>query len=107
MKTASLSHVKGGDDEELGGTEVEQTKGEVTSPRDEEYPSKKRKITPPKPSSKNKTKASRTMLKTTLTPNDFDFLIVALNDVSLELVEKQEAKQEELFHRITGEFKEV
>jgi hypothetical protein len=42
-----------------------------------------------------------------LTPDDFDFLISALNDVSLELVEKQEAKKEELFHWITGEFKEA
>jgi hypothetical protein len=32
------------------------------------------------------------MLKTTLTLDDFDFLIAALNDVSLELAEKQEAK---------------
>jgi hypothetical protein len=31
----------------------------------------------------------------------------ALNDVSLELAEKQEAKQEELFNRIKGELKEV
>jgi hypothetical protein len=97
MKTASLSPVKGGDDEELGGTKVEQNKGEVTLPRDEEDPSKKRKITPPKPSSRKKAKATRTTLKTTLTPDDFDFLIAALNDVSLELAEKQEAKQEELF----------
>jgi hypothetical protein len=50
-KTTSLSPAKGGDDEELGGTEVEQNKGEVTPPRDEEDPSKKRKITPPNPSS--------------------------------------------------------
>jgi hypothetical protein len=47
------------------------------------------------------------MLKTTLTPYDFDFLIVTLNDVSLELMEKKELKQEEIFSRITGEFKEV
>jgi hypothetical protein len=51
MKTASHSPSKGGDDEELGGTEVEQRKGEVTPPRDEEDPSKKRNITPPNPSS--------------------------------------------------------
>jgi hypothetical protein len=38
------------------------------------------------------------MLKTTLTPDDFDFLIVALNDVSLELIENQEAKQEEILN---------
>jgi hypothetical protein len=32
------------------------------------------------------------MLKTTLTLDDFEFLIVALNDVSLKLTENQEAK---------------
>jgi heme-binding NEAT domain protein len=106
-KTASLSPTKGGDDEELGGTKVEQSKGEVTPPRDEVDPSKKRKITPPRPSSRKKTKATRTTLKTTLTLDDFDFLIAMLNDVSLELVEKQEAKKEELFHQITGKFKEA
>jgi hypothetical protein len=91
-KTAPLSPTKGGDDEELGGTKVEKNKGEVTPPKDEEDPSKKRKITPPKPSSRNKNKATRTMLKTTLTPDDVDFLIATLNDVFLELAEKQEAK---------------
>jgi hypothetical protein len=45
----------------------------------------KRNMTPPKPSSQNKDKATRTMLKTTLTPDDFDFLVATLNDVSLEL----------------------
>jgi hypothetical protein len=38
------------------------------------------------------------MLKTTLTLDDFDFLISVLNDVSLELVEKKEEKQGELFN---------
>ena len=47
------------------------------------------------------------MLKTTLTPDDFDFLISALNDVSLELAEKQESKKEEIFNQIKGELKEV
>jgi hypothetical protein len=32
------------------------------------------------------------MLKTMLTLDDFDFLITALNDVSLELMENKEAK---------------
>jgi hypothetical protein len=67
----------------------------------------KRKMTPPKPSSRKKSKATQTMLKTTLTPDDFDFLIATLNDVSLELAEKQEAKKEELFNQIKGELKEV
>jgi hypothetical protein len=51
MKTTSISPVQGGDGEELGGTEVEQNKGEVTPPREEEDPTKKRNITPPNPSS--------------------------------------------------------
>jgi hypothetical protein len=36
------------------------------------------------------------MFKTTLTTDDFDFLVAALNDSSLEIAEKQEAKKEEL-----------
>jgi hypothetical protein len=62
-KTTSLSPAKGGDEEELGGTEVEQRKGEVTPPRDEEDPSKKRKNTPLRPSSRKKNKATRTTQK--------------------------------------------
>jgi hypothetical protein len=50
-KTTSISPAQGGDGEELGGTKVEQNKGKVTPPREEEDHSKKRKITPPKPSS--------------------------------------------------------
>jgi hypothetical protein len=51
MKTTSISPVQRGNGEEIGGTKVEQNKGEVTPPREEEDPSKKRKITPPNPSS--------------------------------------------------------
>ena len=67
----------------------------------------KRNITPPKPSFRKKAKATQTMLKTTLTPDDFDFLIAALNDVSLELAKKQEEKQEDIFNQIKGELQEV
>jgi hypothetical protein len=59
-------------------------------------PHPERKLRPPGP-----------RLRLRLPQDDFDFLIAALNDVSLELVEKKEAKQEELFHQITGEFKEA
>jgi heme-binding NEAT domain protein len=89
-KTTSISPMKGGDGEELGGTEVEKNKGEVTLPREEEDPSKKRKTTPPNPSSQKKTKATQTTFKTTLTQDDFDFLITALNDASLEIANRQE-----------------
>jgi hypothetical protein len=50
-KTASISPEQGGDGGEIDGAEVEQKKGEVTPPRDEEDPSKKRKVSPLKPSS--------------------------------------------------------
>jgi hypothetical protein len=88
---------------EIDGTEVEQKKGEVTPPRDEEDPSKKRKVSPPKPSSRKKSKATRTKFETTLTSDDFDFIVATLNDASLEIAEKQEAKQEEVFNRIKVE----
>jgi hypothetical protein len=51
MKTTSISPAQGGDGEEVGGTKVKQNKGEVTPPREEEDPSKKRKISPINPSS--------------------------------------------------------
>jgi hypothetical protein len=50
-KTTSISPMQGGDGDELGGTKVEQNKGKVTPPREEEDPSMKRNMTPPKPSS--------------------------------------------------------
>jgi hypothetical protein len=91
-KTTSISPTQGGDGEELGGTKVEQNKGEVTPSREEEDPTKKRKITPQNPSSRKKTKATWTTFNTTLTLDDFDFLIAALNDASLEITKKKEAK---------------
>ena len=82
----SISPEQGDDGGEWGGTEFKKNKGEVTPPRQDEDPSKKRKVTPPKPLSQKKVKATRTMFKTTLTPDDFDFLVVVLNDTSLEIV---------------------
>jgi hypothetical protein len=106
-KTTSLSPAQGRDGEELGGMDVKQNKSEVTPPREEEEPSKKSKVTPPNPSSRKKTKATRTMFKTTLTHDNFDFLIVTLNDASLEIAERKEVNQEEIFNRLKGELKEV
>jgi hypothetical protein len=62
IKTASISVEQGGD-----GPKVEQKKGEVTLLRDEEDPSKKRKVYPRKPSSRKKMKETRTKFETTLT----------------------------------------
>jgi hypothetical protein len=107
VKTASISPEQGGDGGEIDGAEVEQKKGEVTPPRDEEDPSKKRKVSPPKPSSQKKSKASMTKMQTILTSDDFDFIIAALNDASLEIAEKQEAKKEAMYNRIEIELQGV
>jgi hypothetical protein len=42
-------------------------------------------------------------MQTILTYDDFNFIIAALNDSSLEIVEKQEAKQEEMYNKIEVE----
>jgi hypothetical protein len=44
-----------------------------------------------------------TKMQTVLTSDDFDFLIAALQDASLEIAEKQEAKKEEMYDRIETE----
>jgi hypothetical protein len=44
-----------------------------------------------------------TKMNTILTIDDFDFIIATLNDASLEIVEKQEAKQEEMYDRLKVE----
>jgi hypothetical protein len=46
-------------------------------------------------------------MKFVLTTDDFDFIIASLNDASLEIVEKQEDKQEEMYNRIKVEFQGV
>jgi hypothetical protein len=59
--------VRGGDDEvdkeETNGKEDQQKQGEVTHPRDpidEADPSKQRKVSPKKPTSRKKSKATKT-----------------------------------------------
>jgi hypothetical protein len=107
MKTASISTEQGGYGRDIDGVEVEQKKGEVTPPIDEEDPSKKRKVSLSKPSSRKKVKATMTKMQTILTSDDFDFIIAALNDSSSEIEDKQEAKKEEVFHWIKDELQGV
>jgi predicted nucleotidyltransferase len=70
-------------------------------------PRRKGRFPPKKPSSRKKSKASMTKMKTTLTSDDFDFIVVALNDASLEITEKKEAQQEEIYNRIKVELQGV
>jgi len=99
-KTASISPKQGGDGGQIDGAKVEKKKGEVTLPRDKEDLSKKRKVSPPKPSSQKQSKAYMTKMQTTLTSDNFDFIVTTLNNASLEIVEKLEAKHEEIYNQI-------
>jgi hypothetical protein len=101
VKNASISLEQGGDGEDLNDKEVE--KNQV----DEVDPLKKRKGSPPKPSSRKKSKSSMTKMQTVLTSDEFDFLIASLQDASLEIVEKQESKQEKMYDRIETELQGV
>jgi hypothetical protein len=82
--TASVSPDRGGDEEveEINGKEYEKKQGEVTPPRDEAKPLKKRKLSPMKPSSQKKYRSTLTKILTMLTVDNFDFIITVVNDAS-------------------------
>jgi hypothetical protein len=107
VRTASITPDEGGDGEEIEGAEIEQQKGEVPPPRDEEDSSKKRKVSPLKSSSRKKPRTPVTKMRTTLTLDDFDFIIAVVNDASKEIVEKQEVKQEQMYNHIEIELQGV
>jgi hypothetical protein len=107
VRTASITPDEGGDGEEIEGAEIEQQKGEVPPPRDEEDSSKKRKVSPLKSSSRKKPRTPVTKMRTTLTLDDFDFIVAVVNDASKEIVEKQEVKQEQMYNRIEIELQGV
>jgi hypothetical protein len=48
-----------------------------------------------------------TKMQTTLIPYDFNFIIAALIDVAMEIIEKQETKQEEMYSQIEIELQGV
>jgi hypothetical protein len=113
-ETASDSPRGGGDDEvdkeETNGKDDQQKQGEVTLPRDpvdEVDPSKKRKVSPMKPTSRKKSKATRTKLQMVLMLDDFDFIIAVVSDASQDILQKHEAKKEEMYDRIEVELRGV
>jgi len=88
-ETASVSPGRGGNDksyqEETKKKEDQQKQGEVTPPRDlvdEDDPLKKRKVSPMKPTSRKKYRATLTKMQTMLTIYDFEFIIAAIVDAS-------------------------
>jgi hypothetical protein len=113
-ETASESPGRGDNDEvdkeETNGKEDQQKQGEVTPPRDhvdEVDPSKKRKVSPTKPTSRKKSKATKTKLQTMLTLDDFDFIIAAVSDASQDIMQNIEAKQAAMYEKIETELRGV
>jgi hypothetical protein len=103
----------GGDEvnQEEGGEEGEnQDKGEVTPPKDpptEAETSKKRKVSPQKPSARKKTRANKPQSKNVLTVDDVDLIIAAMEDASEDILQRHGAKQETLYERIEKELKDI
>jgi hypothetical protein len=81
VRTTSVTPEQGGNGEDL--EEVEQR------PEDEVEIIKKRKGSPPESSSRKKSKAPVTKMKTTLTPDDFSFLLATMNEAIEEITEKK------------------
>jgi hypothetical protein len=92
VRTASVTLDEEGNDEGL--EEVEQ------QPEDKVEVLKKRKGSSLKSSIKKKAKVTMTKMKTTLNPDDFNFLLVTLNEAIEEIIEKKEAKQQTMYKRI-------
>jgi hypothetical protein len=111
-ETASESPSRGGDDE-VNKEEKEQEedkKGEVTPPQnlpDDTDPSKKRKVSPMKPSSRKKSRSNKPKMQNVLTDDDFNFIISAIGDASEEILQRNEAKQEAMYDRIEAELRGV
>jgi hypothetical protein len=113
-ETASDSPGGGGDDEvdkeEDKGEEDKKKQGEVTPPRDpidEAETSKKRKVSPMKPTSWNKSKATKPQMKTMITMDGIDFIIVAISDTSEDILQYNEDKQDTMYEIIEEELKGV
>jgi hypothetical protein len=82
-------------------------KGEVTPPKDpptEAETSKKRKVSPQKPSARKKTRANKPK-KNVLTVDDVDLIIAVMEDASEDILQRHGAKQETLYERIEKELK--
>jgi hypothetical protein len=73
----------------------EDKQGEVTPPQnllDGIDPSKKRKVSATKPSSRNKSKSNKPKMQNVLMVDDFEFIISDVRDASEEILQRNEAK---------------
>jgi hypothetical protein len=97
--------------QEEGGEKGEkQGKGEVTPPKDpptKVETSKKRKVSPQKPSARKKTCTTKLNMKSTLTEDDVDLIIIVMENDSKDILHHYGSKQETLYERIEKELKEI
>jgi hypothetical protein len=116
-ETASDSPGGGGSDEvdkeekeEKEKDEDKKEQGEVTLKRNPLYdadPLKKRKVSPKKPTSRNKSKATKLKLQTIHMIDDFDFIIAVISNASQDILQNNEAKKEDLYDRIATKLRGV
>jgi hypothetical protein len=98
------------DKEETNGKEDQKKQGKVTPPRDHVYeanPSNEIKVSPTKPTSRKKSKATKTKLQTVLALNDFDFIIAAISYTSQDIMQNTEAKQASMYEKIETKLRGV
>jgi hypothetical protein len=108
------SPIGGGGDEvntkEEGEEGENKDKGEVTLPKDfptEADTSKKRKVSPQKPSGRKKTCTNNPHSMNVLTVDDVDIIIIAMEDASEDMLQRHGEKQETFYERIEKKLKEI
>jgi hypothetical protein len=60
-----------------------------------------------KPTSRKKSRASKTTMQIVLMVDDFDFIIAVVADASQDILQKHETKKEEMYDRIDVELRGV
>jgi hypothetical protein len=111
-ETTSESPSGGGDDivNKEEKEQEEDKQGEVTLPHNlanDTNPSKKRKVSPTKPSSWKKSKANKLNMQSVLTVDDLNFIILAVGDASKNILQRSEEKQEAMYTRIEAKLRGV
>jgi hypothetical protein len=82
----------------------------VTLPKDpitKAKTSKKRKVSPQKPSARKKSRANKPQSQNMLTVDDIDFIVAVVSDTSEDILQRNEAKQETMYARIEAKLKGV
>jgi len=82
----------------------------VTPPKDpltEVETSKKKKVSPQKPSVRKKTQANKPQSQNVLTMDDIQLIITVVEDASEDILQRYEVKKETLYDRIEKELKYI